>query len=91
MEDFSNMVADMIAALEQDMLPPKELYPVLNEEFPKFPIELQMLLVDKEVVQRQVCEVWSRVMGYFRPVNQWNGGKKQEHKDRLHLSGNLNS
>ena len=23
-------------------------------------------------------EVYSRVVGYFRPVNQWNNGKKEE-------------
>ena len=28
-------------------------------------------------------EVWSRVMGYFRPVESWNIGKKSEYKDRL--------
>jgi len=32
---------------------------------------------------RTVCEVWSRVMGYMRPVDYWNVGKKQEHKDRV--------
>lgn len=30
-----------------------------------------------------VCEVWSRVMGYFRPVDQWNKGKKSEYDERL--------
>lgn len=29
------------------------------------------------------CEVYSRVTGYFRPVSQWNHGKKEEFKDRL--------
>lgn len=29
------------------------------------------------------CEVWSRVSGYFRPVNKWNAGKKSEFRDRL--------
>ena len=24
------------------------------------------------------CEVWSRVVGYFRPVKDWNNGKKEE-------------
>ena len=24
------------------------------------------------------CEVYSRVVGYLRPVNQWNDGKKAE-------------
>jgi anaerobic ribonucleoside-triphosphate reductase len=28
------------------------------------------------------CEVYSRVSGYFRPVNGWNIGKKQEFEDR---------
>lgn len=38
-----------------------------------------MNLLDSE---RQRCEVWSRVMGYHRPVSSWNIGKKQEHRDR---------
>ena len=28
------------------------------------------------------CEVYSRVVGYLRPVNQWNRGKQQEFSDR---------
>ena len=28
------------------------------------------------------CEVYSRVCGYFRPVSNWNQGKKEEFKDR---------
>lgn len=28
------------------------------------------------------CEVYSRVCGYFRPVTNWNKGKKEEFKDR---------
>ncbi len=32
--------------------------------------------------ERQPCEVWTRVMGYHRPVSQFNTGKKQEHNDR---------
>jgi ribonucleoside-triphosphate reductase len=27
-------------------------------------------------------EVWSRIVGYFRPVDQWNKGKKSEYADR---------
>jgi ribonucleoside-triphosphate reductase len=30
----------------------------------------------------QKCEVYSRVVGYIRPVAQWNNGKKQEYKER---------
>ncbi len=28
------------------------------------------------------CEVYSRVVGYLRPVKQWNKGKKEEFKER---------
>jgi len=28
------------------------------------------------------CEVYSRVVGYLRPVEQWNEGKSEEFKDR---------
>jgi len=31
----------------------------------------------------QPCEVYSRVVGYIRPVEQWNRGKKAEWKDRV--------
>lgn len=30
----------------------------------------------------QKTEVYSRVCGFFRPVQQWNKGKKQEFADR---------
>jgi len=34
---------------------------------------------------RQACEVWTRVMGYHRPVSSFNLGKKSEHRERLHF------
>lgn len=37
------------------------------------------LLSDDE---RQPCEVWTRVMGYHRPVASFNIGKKGEHRER---------
>jgi len=33
-------------------------------------------------IKRQTCEIWSRVVGYWRPVDKWNKGKKEEFKDR---------
>ena len=30
----------------------------------------------------QKCEVYSRVVGYLRPVSQWNEGKQAEFKNR---------
>ena len=35
--------------------------------------------------ERQRCEVWTRVMGYHRPVAQFNPGKKSEHRERKHF------
>jgi hypothetical protein len=32
--------------------------------------------------ERQRCEVWTRVMGYHRPVASFNIGKKGEHLER---------
>lgn len=31
---------------------------------------------------RTKCEIWSRVVGYLRPTNQFNDGKQAEFKDR---------
>jgi len=28
------------------------------------------------------CEQYSRVVGYFRPVTEWNPGKRAEFEDR---------
>lgn len=33
--------------------------------------------------ERQPCEVWTRVMGYHRPVSEFNRGKKSEYYSRL--------
>ena len=32
--------------------------------------------------ERTKCEIWSRVMGYHRPVQNWNAGKQKEFEDR---------
>ena len=34
----------------------------------------------------QKCEVYSRVVGYLRPVSQWNEGKQAEFHDRTMFS-----
>jgi ribonucleoside-triphosphate reductase (formate) len=32
--------------------------------------------------ERTKCEVYSRVVGYLRPVSQWNDGKQAEFEER---------
>lgn len=42
-----------------------------------------MALRDEE---RQPCEVWTRVMGYHRPMSSFNIGKKGEFAERVCFS-----
>ena len=35
--------------------------------------------------ERQVCEVWTRVMGYHRPNSSFNTGKKGEFEERTYF------
>jgi anaerobic ribonucleoside-triphosphate reductase len=35
--------------------------------------------------ERTRCEVWTRVMGYHRPVSAWNPGKKSEQAERRYF------
>jgi ribonucleoside-triphosphate reductase len=32
---------------------------------------------------RVPCEVYSRIVGYLRPIRNWNAGKQQEFEDRV--------
>ena len=32
--------------------------------------------------ERQPCEIWTRVMGYHRPVTSFNKGKQSEYAER---------
>ena len=48
-------------------------------------LEQNIILDDSE---RQRCEVWTRVMGYHRPVASFNVGKQGEYHDRQFFSEN---
>ncbi len=48
----------------------------------------EIILNDSE---RQTCEVWTRVMGYHRPVSEFNIGKKSEFATRkCFVEGKIN-
>jgi anaerobic ribonucleoside-triphosphate reductase len=51
----------------------------MNDMTEAMTLERQIALDDSE---RQPCEVWTRVMGYHRPVASFNIGKKGEHHER---------
>ncbi len=42
------------------------------------------VVVDDE--ERQECEIWTRVMGYYRPIESFNVGKRQEFEDRVYFN-----
>ena len=35
--------------------------------------------------ERTRCEIWTRVMGYHRPVAAFNPGKRSEHEERIYF------
>lgn len=37
--------------------------------------------------ERQKCEVWDRVTGYYRPISEFNIGKKSEKKELVRFVG----
>ncbi len=52
---------------------------MLNKTLPMQRALQPCVLSDEE---RQPCEVWTRVMGYHRPVASFNIGKQGEHRER---------
>ena len=45
---------------------------------------------NKSLTNFQPCEVYSRVVGYIRPVQQWNKGKREEYADRKEFENTKN-
>ncbi|MBL7890780.1 MAG: hypothetical protein JNL24_14600 [Bacteroidia bacterium] len=50
--------------------------------------KLQQQILQKNELRRTKCLVYTRVMGYHRPVESFNIGKKGEHKERTHFIEN---
>lgn len=42
-------------------------------------------LLEQHQEKRSKCLIFTRVMGYHRPVESFNIGKKGEHKERQHF------
>jgi hypothetical protein len=49
-------------------------------------VEPEIILKDED---RTPCEVWSRVMGYHRPVSNWNTGKRGEFAERVYFDKDI--
>ena len=50
-----------------------------NQEKTKRNITINRVDTMEKIMQ---CEVYSRVVGYYRPVQNWNKGKQQEFRER---------
>lgn len=50
---------------------------------------VENILEEKNIERVKVCavraEVYSRVVGYYRPVRAWNEGKREEFRERNYL------
>lgn len=42
-------------------------------------------VLNKYAHERQKCLLWARVMGYYRPAQSYNIGKKSEFKQRVYF------
>lgn len=60
--------------------------PKASEEVKLEKTETEEIDEDGLVKKRTKCEVFSRVVGYIRPVHQWNPGKQSEFGDRKMVS-----
>jgi len=38
---------------------------------------------EKDSVKGSECEVYTRIVGYHRPVKNWNDAKQEEFKNRI--------
>ena len=51
---------------------------------------MENVIDEKNVEKERVCavraEVYSRIVGYYRPVQAWNEGKREEFKERKYLN-----
>lgn len=45
-------------------------------------VSADLVVTMKDGTKHQIVETWSRCMGYYRPMSEYNIGKRQEHADR---------
>jgi hypothetical protein len=44
--------------------------------------EIERLEAELAEVKGTKCEVYSRIVGYFRPIKEWNVGQQSQYHDR---------
>jgi len=63
-----------------------QLVQLLTREETQTTIAIRRCKMKKVRIKAVPCEVYSRVVGYFRPVSNWNAGKQQEFNERKHIT-----
>jgi len=53
-----------------------------NAETEIFRAKCDVCFMSRKALQFQECDVYSRVVGYMRPVRSWNMGKQAEFRNR---------
>ena len=48
-------------------------------------VDTNMVVTMKDGTKHQIVESYSRVMGYYRSMSEYNVGKRQEHEDRQYF------
>lgn len=53
-------------------------------------IEEEIAMLEERLanVKGTECEVYTRIVGYHRAIENWNKGKKEEYKDRVTFKSN---
>lgn len=57
---------------------------MMDLKTPTAPVTTPSIVLHDE--ERQRCEVWTRVMGYHRPMASFNTGKKGEFHERTYFT-----
>lgn len=45
--------------------------------------EIKKKMDELENVKGTECEIYTRIVGYYRPVDKWNTGKRDEYNQRV--------
>jgi len=53
---------------------------------PQPTVKQALTVADLNPTERTPCEIWTRCMGYHRPISAYNPGKQAEHRERVLFS-----
>ena len=54
----------------------------MQERIKQIDKQIKELKEKKKNIKGTACETYARIVGYFRAVDSWNKGKREEYNDR---------